>query len=414
MGDIVKTRAWLVFLGGAAVAAALAFWLPAGQRMFAGMTTGLLVLVAAVTALNASPAGMAFVERRAAAIKAAGWALVALGMAAMIATPFTPLAPDVFAWVLYPCAGLAVVGIMTAQLPRMLNDARMMRQATEQATGQTTGRAVADKDGPPPSTRAFNGPSEGLRAALAPVREAGVFLQITVPWVAVIAGFLLMAMASVGNASRWPWNSTATLLFLMAPLFLLALAAIPTMVVGWARWAVRRETPRYGIALPGRAVPSVTWRLWVAGTVIGIADRLVTGAVASLVAEMGGSPDVATMVVSLCVNLILIAAATGWALKLIALAVGDTTFNQPVALIRTRALWPDLPLGMLLATAPWMAVGVAFDLAVGPWNLLMPPVLRLMLLMLPVLIFAAGLASATTYAARVYRALAQTDPQPEV
>ncbi len=406
MGDIVKTRAWLIFLGGAAVAAALAFWLPSGQRMFAGMTAGLLVLVAAVTALNASPAGIAFVEQRAGAIKATGWALVALGMAAMIATPFTPLAPDVFAWVLYPCAGLAVVGIMTAQLPRMLNDARMMRRATEQA--------VADRDGPPPATEPFNGQSEGLRAAAAPVREAGPFLQITVPWVAVIAGCLLMAMVSVENASRWPWNSTATLLFLMAPLFLLALAAIPTMVVGWARWAVRRETPRYGIALPGRAVPSVTWRLWVAGTVIGIADRLVTGAVASLVAEMGGSPEVATMVVSPCVNLILIAAATGWALKLIALAVGDTTFNQPVALIRTRALWPDLPLGMLLATAPWMAVGVAFDLAVGPWNLLMPPVLRLTLLMLPVLIFAAGLASATTYAARVYRALAETDPQPEV
>lgn len=399
----MKSKAWLVLLGGAVIATALAVGLPAGQRGVAAISAGVLVLIAAVAALNASPAGIAFVERRAGGVKAAGWALVVLGVAVVAVAPFSPYPAARFGWILYLGAGLSLTGFMAVRLPRMLREVGAVHaEPDRRAAAGPYIRAEA---------RGFHGVSEGLAAVASVARNAGAVLQIVGPWVVLLIVSGLVALLAVTSGSEGPGRSLLVEFLLCLPLSLLLLAAVPTVIVAWTRWSVRGERPRHWIALPDRAAMSVAWRLWVAFSVMGVVEGLVSSQAWALSTKLGGWPDVTAVVVGNGVEVVLIAVATGFGLQLIALALGNKAFDQGIALFRTRALWPGLPLGMMVALLPFTAAGTAIDLwqqhlNYGAFN----PLTGLFLLGSALAGFGA-LIAATTYAARVYEAVREPDLQ---
>lgn len=402
----MKPKAWLVILGAAVMAAALAFWLPSGQKDLAGISAGTLVLLSAFMALNGSPAGIAFVERHVGAIKAMGWALVVLGVAVVVAVPFTPYPADRFGWIIYLGVGLSLTGFMTVRLPRMLKEAGAVRAEVERQAEPEI-RAEA---------RRFHGLSEGLDAATSVVRNPGAVLQIVGPWVVLLVTFGLIVLAAT-QGEPGPSGSPLTAVVLwMLPLFVLLVIGTPTVVVAWARWSMRGERPRRWVALPDRAALSVAWRLWIFFSALGSADGLASLQASSLAAKLGVSPEITAALVAACVDLLLIGLATSWGLRLIALALGDRSFDQGVAMVRTRPLWPGLPLGMIVAILPFTVVGITLDLLeqrlnYGPFA----PLTGLFLLGSALTGFGAVIA-ATTYAGQVYRALREPDPpaNPEV
>jgi hypothetical protein len=291
----VKSKAWLVFLGAAVIAAALAFWLPPGQKDLAGISAGALVLLSAFMALNTSPAGIAFVERHAGATRGMGWALVVLGVAVVVVAPFTPYPADRFGWILYLGAGLSLTGFMTVRLPRMLKEIGAVRAEVERRVWAGPElRAEA---------RGFHGVSEGLGAAASVARQPGAVLQIVGPWIVLLVTFALMALAATEGASGPSGNPLTAVVLWLLPLFLLLVIGTPTVVVAWARWSMRGERPHRWVALPDRAALSVAWRLWIFFSVLGSADGLASLQASSLAAKLGGAPEITGLLVGTGVDI---------------------------------------------------------------------------------------------------------------
>lgn len=394
-------------LGGAVIAAALAFWLPAGQGVVAGIAAVALVLICAVSALNASPASIAFVGRHGRAIRAIGGALVVLGVAIVVVAPFYPYPAGRFGLILYVATSLSLTGFMTARLPQLLKDVDAVRAEADRQAGDGAGPDAGAE------ARPFDSLSEGLGATASVIRNAGAVFHIVGPWVLLLVVSGLIAVTAANSGSEWPGRSLPVMALLALPLALLLVISAPTVLVAWARWTVRGERPRHWIALPDRAALSVGWRLWVAFSVFGAVDELLSFQASAIAARLGGSPQVVGFLVGHCIDVVLIALATALALRLIALALGDRTFDQGAALSRTRALWPGLPLGMILALLPFTAAGCAIDLLQWSLNLgALNPWTGVFFLGTAATGFGALIAG-TTYAARVYDAVLDTDPHPD-
>lgn len=386
-----------------AAAFALASWLLPSHREYVALTAVVLAVSAATTALFSWPEGVAFVQRRSRLLMVVGWAVCIVGFTAgiglsLLASFWFPAAMDV---ALYSGLALAFVGFMTAALPRMIS--RVEQSRADLAALKATER----------SPQTFNGFREGLDAPLSVVRAGYAFLQIAGPWAAVLAGtaYLMLSLAktsvhSAGGAQLW---LLGLLLLLIVAIYLI----VPTVAVAWFRWTISAELPGRFIALPDRTVLSVAWRLWLALSLLGAADGLVTPKLVQLgtgiLPEFSKTFGVWTGSV---VDLLIIMVASSFALQLPAMAARDVEFRRTAALVAGRKMWPGLPVGLafslaaypVLAWACAYAYGLAFpDSTVRSAPATLTPFDAFGLFGVLLVLFAT-IASAATYLSRAYLA----------
>jgi len=339
-----------IFVAAVAVVFALAAVFVPGHREYTAMFAVVCAVVAGVAVLQTWPAAIAFIKLRARLLVVVGWSVCVLGCLAGLGLAFVVGAqrPTEMNLFLYGGLALAFLGFMATQLPRMA------RQIAQSRADLAALKAI---ERTPP---AFDGLREGVEASLSVLRGGRAFLQIAGPWAAALAvaayGFLVFSSAfahSAGSAQQFLFGG---LLLLLAAIYLI----VPTVAVAWFRWSIDGQLPGRFLALPDRAALSFAWRLWFFLTMLGAADRIVTPQLTRLAAAV--TPQHAGTVVglaALAVDILIIAAAGGFALQLPAMAVNDGAFTQTAAMTEGRKLWPGLPVGLALslATFPFLAWG---------------------------------------------------------
>jgi len=107
------------------------------------------------------------------------------------------------------------------------------------------------------------------------------------------------------------------------------------------------------IALPDRLVPVIVWRLWIFFASVVVLERWFASGLHSVEA-MAHLPRLAFVdtIASAVADAVVVVVASDRMLRLTALAVGDT-YTSDVSVALHRKMWPSLPLGLVIALAPF-------------------------------------------------------------
>jgi hypothetical protein len=401
---VVKYRSALMIAALALLAGGVC-WLAPNLRGAAGIAAAAFAVVAGAVALMIWPRSVAFIRLRPRLLVTLGWSICAIGV--VVGFTLTFLAAkgpkEAMDLPLYGGLSVALLGFMTARLPKMIAQSAQVRREMD-----------ALKVAAPAPTN-FNGYREGFSAPVSLVHDARAFLKIAAPWAALVAaGFCLILEFGLKSGR----GSTAAMLALFA-IFGLGIAAIyvvvPTVLVAWFRWVIERRAPPGFIALPDRAVLSFAWRIWIALTALGVIGRSVTPTIVGFAHTI--TPAYAETIgatAEFAIDLLLTMLFSSVALVLPAVAVRDKAFNRTIAMIQGRKLWPGLPVGLLLSLAPYpvlaVAIGSAYSfiyptvraahttpLPLTPWEVAG--------LLLVLMVMFATLASGATFLSRAYLAI---------
>ncbi len=366
------------------------------------MVAGTLVVVTGISVLIGWPAAATFISQRKSVFVFGGWLVCIAGITAGLGLPIFWVfqahssSPYTENAVIYGGTMVALLGVMTASLPRMTKQVRDSRADLAM---------LKQSDAPRPD---FRGIREGIEATLTVARDWLMFLQITGPWVVLIAaGFLILTFFGKGLrhfASGLPLLGVA-LVFLAG-----LVVSWPTVMVAWHRWIISGERPSLFVALPDRATLSYSWPLWLFASLMWTADKLASSKITQIADAMHlSSASAVGDLASWTVDILVIALGSSAALRLPAIAVRDARFSRTVAMVEGRRMWPGLPLGLAISIAPFYVfnwvLGELFSGVLKP-NV---PAGDLRLIAAGVLIFGivvtfAGIASAVTFLSRAYLA----------
>jgi hypothetical protein len=254
--------------------------------------------------------------------------------------------------------------------------------------------------------RKFGGLNEGVVAPFSIFRGWRTFLHLSLPWLVLI----LVPVAALRLAGYVDGVAKSALLAALALIFFLALVvSFPTIAVAWARWSSTGERPPGVLALPDRVVPVVVWRLWIfIGAGVLLERWFASGLHSLLVMAHLPTATFADKVTSAVADIIIVVVASNRTLQLTALAVGDTNTAEVQMIDWRQQMWPGLPLGLVIALAPFyvlrQSLSALFDfenLATG--HQLYDPVI-LGIAGLGIFLGFAGVASGAAFLSQAYQA----------
>ena len=396
----MSARNLVVWAAVVAVLAAIALSVPPDERsgyfIFGG---GALAIVLASTWVLSQRRFITYVEANSKRVKLLGWTIA--GTAAVSVIGYSWLAIEGAASiapmqvVLESMTLMGLAGVMIASFPRMATQVERARAKAEVLKAQPV-RAVA-----------FSPLAEGGRAALTILRSPAVFLQITGPWVVILAaGYFAFTTYSDRLKAAGAALGLLLLIFAWLAVFLLS---IPTIGVAWARWIGQGQRPDRFVALPDRAVLSVMWRLWIFNLVAGGAADRISAWVAGH-AKTGGmaNSDSLGVAANAVVGILAVVLAGPFAVRLAARALGDKEFRI-FDLGPLRRLGPKLGLGLALSMAPagvltWLLDPLYEALPHSGETIAHPGSITLAWLAVGLILLLAVVASGAAYLTRVYRA----------
>jgi hypothetical protein len=395
----VSKRNLIVWTAIVAVLAASVLLVPRADRPGYLVFVGSAVLVIATSSwLMYQPRFVAYVEGHPRRLRLTGWIIVVAGVALAVGYPALTLANLLplagFEVVLYGTAVLGLVGFFIASFPRLSAHAKRSREKLDAL------------ESAPPQASTFSPLAEGVRASLSVLRSPAMFLRISGSWVLLLV-IGLFALERL-NFTKDP-ALVVIALFVLLGLILVLLLLIPTTGVAWARWVGQHRAPNRIVALPDRAVLSVTWQLWLFNFVVGGAGDRLSAWLANELKSAGVQQALAVAdAAGTALSVMAVWLAAPFAVRLAARALDDKDFRfVDLGPLRKQRL--TLGVGLVTALAPgavlaWLADSLSDALRHPGETRSEPGPVSVALMAVALMLLLTAVASGAAYLTRAYAA----------
>lgn len=319
--------------------------------------------------------------RRPRAFVAVGLTMVAVSLVGVFAAIDFEATPAI-------SAGVTLLGIMVAMLPRSYARMAESKSALERAKSN---------DGRP---RVFSGSQEALDVFRFMIDQRGALIRLLAPCLVYAAALYFALMAVVGRVDAASRSEALGLLAGLFAILVLLLIMTPVLSIAWCRFVVEGGPPTL-LARPLKPLWSYVWRLGIALSIFSGIEDLAVSRGLGLLAGLAVEAVTAEVILRSAISALFLLGAAPFAVVFPALAIG-ASLNTTAATIQSRSLGLGFYWGAILTVGPFWLVMILLDLLDGDPEVatLGPAAIGSGVLYTMVLLL--GVVAISTYLSRVY------------